>query len=175
ATRWAGAALAVGGSLGRTRTPRPATWERRGPRGVRSLAVGPGGLGQRPLLVGVAGAVPDLQLRPRRGRPAGVVQALVRLRVVQRAVGLGDEDLRAGVVAVVQVHLGAVGGAAADDVHALAQDMQGAARRDHGPLLRRGAVAGVDLDRVGVGRAGRPVVDAQAAVPDDRAGARGRG
>src|ERR1700760_2095740 len=61
--------------------------------------------GQLPLLVGGVGAVPDLQLGA--GAPvAGVIQALARLRVVELAVGLRDEHLGTGAVAVVQVDLG---------------------------------------------------------------------
>src|SRR5262249_28033513 len=121
--------------------------------------------------VGVAGAVPDLQLGARRGGPVRIVQAFARLRVVQRPVGLRDEHLGRGVVAVVQVDQGPVGRAARVDVHALAERVLGAARLDHRPLLRRGVVAGVDLDRVVVGGAAAPVVYAQAAVPGDRAAA----
>src|SRR6201999_2936116 len=69
--------------------------------------------------------------------------------------------------------LGAGRGGPAGVVQALARRLQ-AAVAAHGPLLGVGAVAGVDLDRVEVGRAGAPVVQAQAAVPGDRAGRRGR-
>src|SRR2546421_8576360 len=125
--------------------------------------------GQIPLLVRATGAVPDLKLRTGCGGPAGVVKASVRLPVVQRPVGLGYPDLGRRVVAVVQVDRCAVGGSATVDVHALAQYVQRAAGLDHGPLLRGGAVAGVDLDRVEVGGAGAAVVDAQAAVAGDLA------
>src|SRR6185437_5727178 len=78
-------------------------------------------------------------------------------------------DLRGGVIAVVQVHHGAVGGAAPVDVHALAERVQGAARLDDGPLLRVGAVAGVHLDGGEVGGVRAADVDAQALVAGDRA------
>src|SRR5581483_7546345 len=72
-------------------------------------------------------------------------------------------------VAVVQVDGGAVGGPGPVDVEALAEHFEGVVGF-HGPLLGVGAVAGVNLDRVEVGGAGRPVVQAQALVAGDRAG-----
>ena len=72
-------------------------------------------------------------------------------------------DLGAGAVAVVELHLGAVGGAGRGDVHALAEGPERAAGAD-GPVLRGGAVAVVELDRGAVGAAGRGDVDALAAV-----------
>src|SRR4029077_5623141 len=79
--------------------------------------------------------------------------------------------LCAGGVAVIQVYGGPVGGAAAVDVQALAEGVQGAARLDHGPLLGVGPVAGVDLDRREVGGVRAPDVQAQAVVAGDRTGA----
>src|SRR6201996_7414977 len=131
-------------------------------------------LRQGPLPVGAAGAVPELKLGARGRRPSRVGEALVRLRVVKRAVGLRDEDLCAGVITVVQVHGGPVGGSTPVDIQALPEGVQGAAGLDHRPLLGVGAVAGVDLHRGEVGAAGRADVHAQAAVADDRAGGTGR-
>src|ERR1700732_3618109 len=86
--------------------------------------------GQGPVLVGVTAAVPDLQLGAGRRRPVRIVEALIGLRIIERSVGLRDEDLRAGVVAGIQVHRGPVCGAAAVDVQALAEGLQRAARLD---------------------------------------------
>src|ERR1019366_10288344 len=58
--------------------------------------------GQGPVLVGVASAVPDLQLGAWSGRPVRVVETLPGLRIVKGAIGLRDKDLRGRVVAVVQ-------------------------------------------------------------------------
>src|SRR6185369_15337358 len=77
------------------------------------------------------------------------------------------------VVAVPELHLGAVGRVAAGDVQALALDVQRGARLHEGPLLRDGAVAAPDLDLVAVGGAGGVVVQAQAVGVGDRAGTRG--
>src|SRR6201992_1022942 len=151
---------------------RPAPFEGGWPPGCDRVGVSR--LRQGPLLVGAAGAVPDLELRARGRRPACVVETLVGLRVVQLAVGLGDEHLRAGAVAVVQVHRGPVGCPAAVDIQALPEGVQGAARLDHRPLLGVGPAAGVDLHRGEVGAVRAADVDAQAAVTDDRAGGAGR-
>src|SRR5450759_5914155 len=102
--------------------------------------------GQGPVLVGVASAVPDLQLGAGSGRPVRVVETLPRLRSVKGAVGLRDKDLRGRVVSVVLVNGGPVRYGAPVDIHALAQHVQGAARLHDRPLLSRRAVAGVDLD-----------------------------
>ena len=127
--------------------------------------------GQGPLLVGGVGAGPDLDLGA-GAAVSGVVEALAGVGVDQFAVGLRFPDLGAGAVAVIQVDGGAVGGACAVDVQALAQHFEGVVGL-HRPLLGVAAVAGVDLDRVGVRGAGRAVVQAQALVPDDRAGGGG--
>src|ERR1700761_5843752 len=150
---------------------RPAPFEGGWPPGCDRVGVGR--LRQGPLLVGAAGAVPDLELRARGRRPACVVETLVGLRVVQLAVGLGDEHLRAGAVAGVQVHRGPVGCPAAVDIQALPEGVQGAARLDHRPLLGVGPVAGVDLHRGEVGAVRAADVHAQAAVADDLAGVAG--
>src|SRR5215475_8035049 len=107
-----------------------------------------------PDLVGVPGAVPDLQLGTGCRRPARVVETLAGLWVVEGPVGLGYEDLSGRVVAVVEIDRRAVRGTAAVDVHALAEGVQRAARLDHGPLLGRRSITGVDLDRVEVRGAG---------------------
>ena len=112
-----------------------------------------GGYGRFHCWLACAGTVPDLQLHPGCCRPVRIVEAFARLRVIKRSVGLRDEDLRAGVVAVVQVHRGPVGGAAAVDVHALARGRAACCppgRTVHcwAPV----AVAGVALDRGEVGR-----------------------
>src|SRR6202020_1797589 len=119
-----------------------------------------GRLRQVPHLVGGVGAGPDLQLGA--GAPvAGIVEALARLGVVQLSVGLRFEDLRARVIAGVEVYRRAVGGAASVDVQALAECLQGAAGLNDGPLLSAGAVAGVDLNRGEVRGVRSPDVDAQ--------------
>src|SRR6202044_1904427 len=87
--------------------------------------------------------------------------------------GLRDEDLRARVVAGVEVNGRAVGGAASVDVHALAERLQGAAGLDHRPLLGVGVVAGVDLNRGEVGAVRCSDVDAQALIAGDRPGGAG--
>src|SRR5450759_6043583 len=111
--------------------------------------------GQGPVLVGIASAVPDLQLGAWSGRPVPVVETLPGLRIVKGAIGLRDKDLRGRVVAVVQVNSGAVRGAAAIDVHALAERVERAVGLDDRPLLGIRVVAGIDLDR-GVVRGVRP-------------------
>src|ERR1700683_5536581 len=88
-----------------------------------------------PFLVGVSGAVPDLQLSPGCGRPVGVIETPSGLGVVQRSVRFRDEPLRSGVIALIQVHRCSVCGAAGVDVHALAEGLQRAAGLYHGPLL----------------------------------------
>src|SRR5262249_9554549 len=120
-------------------------------------------------------AVPDLHLGAGRVRRARVVEALVRLRVVVRVVGLVDEDLGRGVVAVPDLQLRAVRGAAARDVEALAERVQGAAHLHVRPLLGAGAVAAPDLHGRAVGGAGRAYVQAQAVGVDQRVAARWRG
>src|ERR1039457_1077003 len=54
--------------------------------------------GQGPVLVGIASAVPDLQLGAWSGRPVRVVETLPGLRIVKGAIGLRDKDLRGRVV-----------------------------------------------------------------------------
>src|ERR1700738_1491037 len=72
---------------------------------------------RRPVLVGAAVAVPDVQLGP-GATPVGVVEALAGLRVVQGAPGPLYPRLRSGVVAAVQVDGGPVRGTARVDVQA---------------------------------------------------------
>src|ERR1019366_4785621 len=89
--------------------------------------------GQGPVLVGIASAVPDLQLGAWSGRPVRVVETLPGLRIVKGAIGLRDKDLRGRVVAVVQVHSGAVRGVRPADIHA-----QTAIPNDRSRARRRG-------------------------------------
>src|SRR4029077_207516 len=84
-------------------------------------------------------------------------------RVDQRSVA-GLPLLVAAAVAVPQLHEGAVGGACAGDVQALAVDLHGPVGRD-GPLLVRVAGLAVPhLDLVAVGGAAGAVVNALGAV-----------
>src|SRR3954447_4848225 len=131
---------------------------------LRSSRKASGGKG--PLLVGGAGAGPDLQPGAVGRAGAGRVEALARRRVDQRVPGRGLPLLRAGAVAVIQLHLGAVGRTGRGQVHALAESLDRAVRA-HRPLLGGRAVAVVQLDRAAVGAPRRVHVDALAAVPGD--------
>src|ERR1022692_3948062 len=96
--------------------------------------------------------------RSRGGGPAGVVEAFAGLRVVEGAVALRLPDLGASAVAVIEVDGGAVAGAPAIDVHALAERLKGAV--GDGPLLGARPVAGVDLHGGQVHGTRAPHVDA---------------
>src|ERR1700731_2556185 len=159
---------------GRAWQARPGLGELPGSSGYRFRRCGLRrcGLGQDPLLVGAVAAGPDLDLGA-GAAPAGVVEALAGVGVDQLAVGLVDPVLGASAVAGIQVDEGAVGRTRRIDVEAHAEHLKGAVGL-HRPLLGAGAVAGIDLDRVVQRGAGRPVVQAQALVPGDRAGG-GRG
>src|SRR6478609_3476609 len=134
------------------------------------LAGIPGRSGQLPHLVAAAVAGPDLQPGAVIGAEPGRVQALVRVRVLQRAVAAGLPDLGTGTVAVPQLQLRAVGRRAAGHVQALAQGAHrtGAVER---PPLGVAAVAAVELDRGAVVRCAPADVDALARRPGDLAGA----
>src|SRR5947208_10873998 len=82
---------------------------------------GTAGSGHRPLLVGAARAVPDLEGCAVGGAGAGGVQALVGLWVDQVAAGGGLPLLGAAAVTVPDLYLRAVAGTAAGDVQALAE------------------------------------------------------
>src|ERR1039457_7148727 len=84
--------------------------------------------GQVPVLVGIASAVPDLQLGAWSGRPVRVVETLPGLRIVKGAIGLRDKELRGRVVAVVQVNGGPARLPAPVANHALPQHRKGPAR-----------------------------------------------
>src|SRR5262249_6924080 len=79
------------------------------------------------LLRGRVVAGVDLQLRAVRGGAVRVVEAFARLRIHQRAVGHGPL-LRARVVALPVLHLGAVGRATVADVQTTAERLDGAVR-----------------------------------------------
>ena len=112
----------------------------------------------------------------------------LQLGAVRRAVVRGVEALTEGgqgaagrrptlrrrAVAVVDLHLRAVGRAGARHVEALAERPDGAIAAD-GPALRGRAVAGVQLYLGAVGGVGAGDVDALAADPDDLALAGRRG
>src|ERR1700722_5791330 len=83
--------------------------------------------GQAPVLVNAAVAVPDVELGAVGGGEVRVVEAFAGGGVDQGAV-LGDPSLVAAAVAVPDVDQGAVGGGVgADDVEALAVDLEGVA------------------------------------------------
>ena len=106
-----------------------------------------------PLLVGGAGAGPDLQPGAVGRAVAGGVEALVGLRV-DDVVRRGDGPLLGGgAVAVPQLHLGCRRRCRPRDVQALAERPDRAVGAD-GPLLGGGAVAVVELDRRAVGAVG---------------------
>src|SRR5258705_85315 len=107
--------------------------------------------GQDPLLVRAGAAGPQVHDRAVGGVVAGPVEALARLRVAERAVGLGGPVLGTRAVARPQLDLGAVGRAAAGDVEALVERLE--RLPSDGPGLRTGAVAGVQLDLGAVGGA----------------------
>ena len=113
-----------------------------------------------PVQVQICSGVPSAELGPVASRhlPSGVDS------VPSAPMRPG---LRGGAVAVVELHLRAVGGTGGVDVQALAQRPDGAVGAD-GPLLRGGAVAGVELDLRTVGAARAGDVDALAAVAGDR-------
>src|SRR5262249_1847966 len=78
-------------------------------------------LGQVPLLVGAAVAVPDLQLGTVGGVTGGVVQTTAGLRVDQAVVGLRLPNLGTGTVTTPQLDQGAVSGTTESDIQTLAQ------------------------------------------------------
>src|SRR5262249_11629088 len=105
-----------------------------------------------------------------------IVEAAAGLRIDQRLGGRVHAPLLgAGAVAREQLDLGAVGGAARRDVHALAGAAQRAVAGD-APALRRRAGAREQLDRRAVGGAAAGDVDALAGDAGvDRAGGAGPG
>src|SRR5207302_10058245 len=126
-----------------------------------------------PHLCAGAVAVPDLELGAvGRGR-ARVVEAASRLRVEERPVGAGLPDLRARAVAGPELHLRSAGGAAAGDVHALAECADRAVAAVPRPSLGVRPVAGPQLDVGAVGAVRAGDVDALAAVAGDLTGAAG--
>src|SRR6266498_2383401 len=127
-------------------------------------------LRHRPLLVGAARAVPDLQPGAVRRAPVLRVQAPVGLRVDDIAGGRDDPLLIRAAPAVPQLDQGAVVRGVAGDVHALAQGPDRTVATER-PALRERAVAVPQLDRGAVGRVGAVDVDALAAVPADAAAA----
>src|ERR1017187_2774351 len=98
--------------------------------------------GQGPVLVGIASAVPDLQLGAWSGRPVRVVETLPGLRIVKGAIGLRDKDLPAVFVAVVRVNGAPARRPPPVNTHARPNHMQGPPRLHDRPLLGRRAVAG---------------------------------
>src|SRR4029079_13400942 len=121
-----------------------------------------------PLLIGRAGAAPDLQAGAVCGVVVPHVQALVCARV-DDVVVRGDHPLLVGAAgAVPQLDRRAVGGAAVDDVETLAERPQGAVTRV-GPELRSGAVAVVELYGGAVGTVRSGHVDALAGESGDPA------
>src|SRR5687768_8498199 len=100
-------------------------------------------LGERPPLVGAAGAVPELEPGAVGRAGAGGVEASSRARVAQLAVRLGRPLLVDRARAVPELGDGAVAGARR--VEALAQGADRVAVA--GPLLGVGAVAGPELNR----------------------------
>src|SRR5690349_3773599 len=93
-----------------------------------------------PLLVGGAGAAPNLQPGAVRRAVSGGVQALVRVDVDEVVRRRRGPLLGTGSVAVPQLRHRAVGGAGSTHVQALAQRPDRAVGAD-GPLLRTGSVA----------------------------------
>src|SRR3954454_590226 len=100
---------------------------------LRSSRKASGGKG--PLLVGGAGAGPDLQPGAVGRAVARRVEALVRRGVDDVVGGVDRPLLGVGAVAVVELDRGAVGGAGRGDVQALAQRLDAAVGADR-PGLR---------------------------------------
>src|SRR5205807_439129 len=89
---------------------------------------------QAPVLIGLVGTAPQVELGTVLGAECRVVQASAGMRVEQLAVGLRHPHLVAAPRAVVQIDRRSVAGAGLVDVHALAAYPEGAVRR-HRPLL----------------------------------------
>src|SRR3954471_5782669 len=128
--------------------------------------------GHTPLLVGGAGARPDLQPGSVRTGIAGRVEALVRRRPDDVPGRRRRPSLVRRPAAVPQLQLRTVRCGLSRDVEALAQRADRAVGADR-PLLRTRAVAVVELDGRAVGAAGVRDVQALAAESGDRTGLAG--